>query len=186
MIWLRKIWNDSVGSKVIATGIIWLITSVSIWIYGLIVKISFKDAWVYFYNMKVPLFWVLMIVFTIWILRATFKKLHSKNTNNDSIYTVAQLELKKYNQKQVGNILWKWQVNFDEFEYEQPKIYDLQPYCTLHNTPLKMRAVSNYECPHPNCLNHFPISDMYKENPTQMKYIIESELEAMYENLLSK
>ena len=179
MNWLKKVWNDPVGSKVIA-GIIFAGFA------QIVQKIS-PEMWNKFYNFKIPVIWVIVVLFALWLIFGVYKRIiRKKKKPVQSIYTKEQLELKKYSQKQMGSILWKWEVLVGGFHFEQPKTSNLQPYCTLHDTPLKMRAVSNYECPFPNCLNHFPISEMYTENPMQVKYIIESELETKYEQLLSK
>lgn len=42
---IKKIWNDSVGSKVIAAGIILFISQIGIFIWGLIIKINFFDVY---------------------------------------------------------------------------------------------------------------------------------------------
>lgn len=43
--WIKKIWNDSVGSKVIATGITLFLSQIGLYIWGLIANIKFLEVY---------------------------------------------------------------------------------------------------------------------------------------------
>ncbi|KFC19318.1 hypothetical protein [Chryseobacterium sp. FH1] len=61
---LQKIWNDSVWSKVISVGILFLITLINNKIVSISQKISFKDAFLKFWNYPIKL-WICIVVLII-------------------------------------------------------------------------------------------------------------------------
>ena len=121
---------------------------------------------------QIFLFIIFIFIF-IWLIKRLFKK-------KQSIYTKEQEDILKINQKEIKNIILKYEVYFDD--NDKPKISDLTPYCNKHKGgfPLRMQISNswNYSCILPDCSNHV--------NSTKLNFIkniIESELEHKYEKM---
>jgi hypothetical protein len=109
--------------------------------------------------------------FGSWLMRKFF--------GNEARLTKARQEIMRFNNMPLGkqNLLCKWRVEFDE--WGQPKVEDLQPYCTAHGippVPMKGDLLSNrYNCL--GCSNHVP-------DVTVPRLYIQGQLESHWEKLV--
>lgn len=138
----KKIWNDPVGSKVIAVGIIGVLSILFAYIQSLVQEITFQESITKLYNLKIRVVYVILGGVLFLIGRHLFK--------GKGYYNKKQERLRKFNKMTVeqNDILLRWGVYFS-FE-GTPFIDDLTAFCTKHQPP--MRFV-NGTCPVRDCEN---------------------------------
>jgi len=165
---LKKIWKDSVWSKVIATGIIGIITFLYLQFIRISEKITFKEAYNKITDVKISVIYVLGIVLIFLILKAIVKRIFF---DKKSLYNKKQKKLREFNKlkdDEIG-ILFKWIVYFKH--NGTPFINDLTGFCTKHNeVPIKL---INGNCPMNDCDNYRIKLDEFK---------IENHIESMVIN----
>lgn len=169
---IKKIWNDPVLSKVIAVGIVGLISLIYAKFISATENLTFEDAFNKVLALKIGVIYVLASLVSYWILSWIYKKLFKKT---DSYYNDKQKKLREFNNTldQNTGILFRWGVYFN---YETPFIADLTPFCTKHGgTPLRF---INSRCPVQGCENERQTIDNYI-----VKNIIESELIDRWDNM---
>lgn len=178
----RRIWKDPVGSNVIGGLILIAITAVGAWIWSIFKDIPYLEVFQNIYSFKVRLLWVLVFFIAIYFLRILVKR----KGKNPIVRINPDAEIVKYNRREDGNILWKYDVII--YAQSKPTIRNLTPYCRLHGEPPRKMSMgySFFECPISGCQNQVPTNEMYQNNTSQIKLLIESELEAKYEELHSK
>lgn len=148
---IKKIWNDSVGSKVIAVGIVGIFSYIGFLIGKYLLSDSqelfFVEGFDKIYKINISIIYVPVILIAIWIIFWIFRKIFKKEK---PLYNKKQLKLREFNQLTDPNtgILYKWGVYFD---YETPFIADLTLYCTNHGEP-PFRFMYN-RCIMPDCIN---------------------------------
>ena len=153
---LKKIWKDSVGSKIIAAGIIALITFSYLKFESYSEKITLTEAYNKVVSYKVSLFYVLIVALLVLISTSVIKKLLK---NQKGLYNKKQKELRKFNKTKDSetDLLFKWIVYFKQ--NGTPFIADLTAFCTKHeDAPLKL---INGNCPIYGCENHKIRLDSY-------------------------
>ena len=158
---IKKIWKDPVWSKVIAVGIIALISLIYAKIKSVSDEISFVDALKSLLDIKISVVYAIGIIIAFLILRRLFKK-------KDGYYSAKQEKLRQFNKTTDPNtgIQFKWGVYFD---YDTPFIGDLTAFCTKHDGP-PIRFM-NDRCPIQGCENSNNRIDNYA-----VKNFIESDL----------
>lgn len=169
---IKKIWKDPVWSKVIAVGIIGLISLGYAKFLSAIDNVTFKEALDKILEIKISIVYVLAILIIYWILAWLFKQIFKKEK---SIYNAKQQKLREFNKTtdtETG-ILFKWGVFFN---HETPFISDLTAYCTKHGeTPIRFIGI---HCSIQGCENSRKIIDKYV-----VKNLIESELIDKWEKI---
>ncbi|MCY1660332.1 hypothetical protein [Chryseobacterium sp. SL1] len=159
-------------SKVIAVGIVAIITLSYTKFLSISEKVTFKEAFDKILEIKIPIFYVLVGVIVYWIVSVIVRKIFKKNS---SIYTKKQRKLREFNttQNNGDGLLYKWNVFFN---HQTPFIADLTIFCTKHGqTPI--RFIGN-KCSVSGCQNSQQEIDMYK-----LKNLIESTLIEEWEKL---
>jgi hypothetical protein len=140
---LKRIWKDPVWSKVIAVGIIAIISLLYAKIKSISTEITFQAALQGLINTKIRVIYVLAIILLYLVLRQVLNY-------KDRSYIKKHDTIRKYNKylhPQLG-ILFRWNVYFDD---DTPSISDLTPFCTKHDGP-PIRFINN-RCPMPGCEN---------------------------------
>lgn len=170
---IKKIWIYPVWSKVIAAGIVALITLGYTKFLSVSEEVTFKEAFDKILEIKISVFYVLVSIIIYWIASWTFKKIFRKN---NSVYTKQQQqklsEFNKSTDTQAG-LIFKWDVFFD---YQTPFIADLTVFCTKHGqTPIRFMGD---RCSIPGCEN-----SRQQINKSALKNLIESDLIDRWENL---
>ena len=128
---LKKIWKDSVGSKVISWLIIGVLTIVGLKIKSYYDKKSFAETFNWLVNFEIKLVYGIGAIIVFLILRKLFKP-------KKRYYNRSQRKLKKFNnntdlEQGVRN---EWTVYFGS--NGKPFISDLEFYCTEHGeAPLR-------------------------------------------------
>jgi hypothetical protein len=134
-------------------------------------------------TIRVSLYQILIFII-IFILLFIFIKIFWERTKIIS-YDKDKKKLLAYNQKEIGDLLWKWVVYFDL--NGKPKIDKLWPYCTKHdNVPYKMTysIFSNgYKCPINGCESWVKENTIYGTNISHIKNIVESYVEKEWEEI---
>lgn len=146
---LKKIWSDSVWSKVIASAIIGLSLIVYTKIESISKEITFAESLKIILDIKISVVYVIGIILVFLILNSIIKKFFkSKN----SYYSKKQKKLREFNKIadiEMG-LLYKWNVYFEQ--NGTPFIADLTGFCTKHGkAPLKL---INNKCPIRDCDNY--------------------------------
>ena len=170
---IKKIWKDPVGSKVIAVGIIGIISLVYAKVKSVTSDISFIEALKGIYDLKVRIVYIAVIIVLYLLLKIIIKKFFNKE--GKGYYTKEQEELRKFN-KMIDTsqgLKVTWGVYFD---YHTPFISDLTLFCTKHDGP-PLRFMNN-RCPIPNCKNAKNGIDYYA-----VKNLIESDLIEKWEKI---
>ncbi|MDP4209180.1 MAG: hypothetical protein Q8928_10240 [Bacteroidota bacterium] len=159
---ILKIWKDPVLSKVIAVGIVAIISLLYVKVISVIDKITFNTALNELLDLKIRVIYVLIVI----LIYLGIKMLLRKDKGR---YSKKQLRLREFNQlkdSQTG-ILFRWGVYF---HYNNgPFISDLTAFCTKHGTT-PLRFIYN-KCPVAGCENAKNSIDEYA-----IKNYIESEL----------
>ena len=159
---IRKIWNDPVGSKIIATGII----AICAYIYSLHSEETYleviRNMWYY----QIHLGWTIVIVVSFITLKSLWKKNGSNKLIPDKLEQKQEM-FKKANTKISfdDNLIVRFTTWFDTGS-GLPFIADESAYCTLHTTPMRMNSqgCSELNCRHNN----------YRINMSGTKHKIES------------
>lgn len=165
---IKKIWNDSVGSKVIAVGILGIISLVYAKIISATEGITFSQAYQSIFEIKVRLIFVVGAIILFLILRRVFKK-------KESYYSSKQKKLRELNNSKDPNtdILFRWGVYFD---HDTPFISDLNAFCTKHEgAPIRF---VNKRCSIHGCENSRKQIDFH-----MVKNLIESDLIDRWEKM---
>jgi hypothetical protein len=170
---IKKIWADTVLSKVIAVGIVALITLGYTKFLSVSENVTFNEASDKILEIKVAVFYVLVAVLIYWIASWAFKKKMFRK--NSSIYTKQQHKLRELNKTAdtEAGLLFKWNVFFD---YQTPFIADLTVFCTKHGQP-PIRFMGD-RCSIQGCENSHQQINMYA-----LKNFIESDLIDKWEKL---
>lgn len=169
---IKKIWTDPVWSKVIAVGIVALITLGYTKFLSVSEEVSFKEAFDKTLEIKIAVVYVIAALIAYWIIAWLFKKIFKKEK---AYYNAKQTKLRTFNKTTDPNtgILFKWGVFFD---YETPFISDLTAFCTKHGEP-PIRFMGD-SCPIQGCENSRQRIDKYA-----VKNFIESDLIDRWEKI---
>lgn len=169
---IKKIWDDPVLSKVIAVGIVGLISLIYARSISATEGLTFKEAYDRVLDIKVGIIYVLGCFVLYWILSWIYKKLFKKT---DDYYNSKQKKLRKFDNTldQNRGILHRWRVYFNN---DTPFIADLTAFCTKHG-PTPIRFI-NYRCPMQGCENEKYTIDNYV-----VKNFIESDLIERWEQI---
>src|SRR5690554_720343 len=126
---LKKIWKDSVGSKIIATGIIGVITFLYLKFESYSENITLTESYNKIVSFKVSLFYVFVFFSLFLIMTSLIRKLIKSRKGR---YNKKQKELIKFNKTQdpETGLLFKWIVYFKQ--NGTPFITDLTAFCTKH------------------------------------------------------
>lgn len=165
---IRKLWKDPVGSKVIAVGILGVISLIYAKIISATEGITFSQAYQSIFEIKVRLIYVAGAIILVLLLRRIFK-------NKKSFYSSKQKKLREFNNSKDPNtdILFRWGVYFD---YDTPFIADLDAFCTKHEgAPIRF---INDRCPIHGCEN-----SRNQINLHMVKNLIESDLIDRWEKM---
>ena len=94
MNWINKIWKDQVGSKVIAAGIIFVLSQLGILIWGLLANLNFievyKNIFVFFKTEYLIKGWHLTTLYSLFLVSLIFiiKILYNKRVKNSSQHEI--------------------------------------------------------------------------------------------------
>lgn len=155
----KKIWKDPVGSKLIAAGIIGVVTILGVWVKGYYSNESFYEALVWFLNLPIPLYFILSGVILVLVIIRIFR--YRKQG-----YSPKQRKLREFNSSTDTevNVRAEWTVYFNS--KGKPFIADLEFYCLEHgSTPMRFYA---NRCTYKNCknsklsFNEFEIKNIYE------------------------
>jgi hypothetical protein len=89
---IKQTWKDPVWSKVISAGIIGLVILIYNFIFSLITNTDFKTNITAFWNLKISL-WVVAVIIIVLLTIFTLKKLFNRKRKNDFAYDEKTLEL---------------------------------------------------------------------------------------------
>lgn len=89
---IKQIWKDPVWSKVISAGIIGLVILIYNYIFSLITNTDFKTNITEFWNLKISL-WVVAVIIVILVTIFTVKKIFNRKGKNNFAYDEKTLEL---------------------------------------------------------------------------------------------
>lgn len=145
-----KFWKDPVWSKVISAGLLAVIPLLYAFIKSITSQISFTQALITIYNLKIRLVHFIGALLLYGIVKMLLRKVPSSISKK-------QTRLKELNHSasEERGILFKWQVSFGSDG--EPFIWDLQASCCLHgNFPIRFMSG---KCPHPDCRNNYEIID---------------------------
>ena len=149
----KKIWNDSVGSKLISTAIIGVFAFIGVFVKSYYDEKSFTETINLIINYKVKLIIILLIFFGLFLFYWIFKR-------NFSFLNLGKIKLKTFNSitdKNTG-IRYEWSIFFDL--NGKPFIDDLEFFCVEHEElPLRLFGTS---CQDDNCKNSKIELDFYK------------------------
>lgn len=154
---LKKIWSDSVWSKVIASAIIGIAIIIYSKIESITNNISFSESFGKIVDIKVSIVYVIGFLLTFLIINSVVKKLYPKNKSH---YNKKQLKLKEFNRirDDEQGLLYKWRVYFKS--NGEPAIIDATGFCTKHSdAPIKL---INGNCPMRDCENSRIHLDEYR------------------------
>ena len=162
---IKKIWADPVWSKVIAVGIVALLTLGYTKFLSVSEELTFKEAFDKILEIKIAIFYVLVAIIVYWIGSLILKRIFRKNSG---FYTKQQQKLREFNKMEVTAtvLLFKWDVFFD---YQTPFIADLTVFCTKHGQP-PIRFMGD-RCSIQGCEN-----SRQQINKYALKNLIESDL----------
>ena len=169
---IKKIWADAVWSKVIAVGIVALITFGYAKFLSISEKVTFNEAFDKILEIKVAVFYVVVAIIIYWIASWVFKKIFRKNR---SIYSKQQQKLREFNKTDEPSegLLFKWEVYFNN---QTPFMADFKVFCTKHGQ-LPIRFIGD-RCSIQGCEN-----SRKQINTYVLKNFIESDLIDRWEKL---
>ncbi|GAB4156253.1 MAG: hypothetical protein Tsb0033_06590 [Winogradskyella sp.] len=165
---LKRIWKDPVGSKVIAVGILGVLSLIYAKIISVSDDITFSEAYERIFEIKIRLIYVVGGIFLFLLFKRIF-------TKKKGYYSSKQKKLREFNKTTDPNtdIMFRWGVYFD---YDTPFISDLTAFCTKHEGP-PIRFV-NDRCTLRDCENHRNRIDLH-----MVKNLIESDLIDRWEKI---
>lgn len=165
---IQKLWKDPVWSKVIAVGILGIISLIYAKIISTTEEITFSQAYQRIFDIKIRLIYIIGIILLLIILKRIFKK-------EKSYYSSKQKKLREFNNSKDPNtdILFRWEVYFD---YNTPFISKLNAFCTKHEGP-SIRFI-NDRCSIQGCENSRNRIDLH-----MVKNLIESDLIDRWEKM---
>lgn len=146
---LKKVWTDSVWSKVIASTIIGLSLIIYTKIESISEEITFSESLKKILDIRISVVYVVGIILVFFILKSIIKKIYE---TKKSYYDKKQRKLREFNKMtNIGmGVLYKWNVYFKH--NGTPFIADLTVFCTKHgDAPLKL---VNSNCPMRDCDNN--------------------------------
>lgn len=169
---IKKIWTDPVWSKVIAVGIVAIITLIYTKFFSFTENVTFEEAFDKIFEIKVKVVYIIDTLIIYWIFTWFFKKIFKKESG---FYNVKQQKLRTFNKitDPKTGILYKWQVFF---RYEIPFISDLTAFCTKHGE-IPIRFIGE-GCPIQDCENSGQKIDKFV-----IKNYIESDLIDKWEKI---
>lgn len=132
---IKKIWKDSVGSKIISWLIIGILTLISVKVKSYYDEKTFSETLNFLMNYQVRLIHIIMVLISILLLRWFYILIFKKEKSN---YSKKQLQLREFNsmtdtQQGIRN---EWTVWFGS--NGKPFISDLEFFCTEHgDVPLR-------------------------------------------------
>lgn len=167
----KKIWSDSVGSKIIASAIIGLFLIIYTKIESVSKEISFNESLKKILYIKLSVVYVIGFLLLLLILKSIFQKMFFSTSKE----TKKQKRLREFNKsldKELG-LMYKWRVYFKQGG--MPSIIDFTGFCTKHgDAPLKL---VNGNCPIRDCSNHrINLNEYLTENYIESLVIHEWEL----------
>lgn len=138
---IKKIWKDSVGSRIIAWLFILILTAAGMKAKSWFDETSFSEIFQYIINLEIRLIYVLAFIFVYSIVS---KLLSTKEIiDEDEVEYGKEDILRKFNKLEDSekNILIKWNVHFDLSG--NPFISDLTFFCTNHGE-VPVRYIFDY------------------------------------------
>ncbi|HTA83741.1 MAG TPA: hypothetical protein VK783_12425 [Bacteroidia bacterium] len=180
--WLATFFIAWLGKKILdATGIFENVTV-------FLSKMYTKNEVIGYLNKEYPIWKILfgatLLLIGYWLTSLIFRLLFGKQNK----YNKKREQLKKWNKQEMGGILWKWDVEFDDSG--RPFISNLQPYCISHGEPpLKMSlggflgAAGDYVCPIPGCRSGVSLNSYQLNSIQKARQYIESHLESTWEKI---
>lgn len=141
---IKKIWNDPVGSKIIASSILGLLGLIGIAIKSNYDEKSFYETFIWLVKFPIPLFYIVLSLIIIFIIYKIAKR--KKN-----YYSPKQRKLREFNSSidNEAGIKSEWTVYF--YNNGKPFITDLEFFCLLHDE-VPIRFFGN-RCSHIGCKN---------------------------------
>ena len=182
---IKKVWGDSVWSKVIANGISYVLGSILVFI-GFWIKSKYDNVSVWqnlntAYEYPIKLGWILigfaslLFLKLIYILsKNIFKKTSLPKLSETEINQNQLRQFTKYIDDKLS-IIFRWRVWFDK---NTPYATDIIYYCNRHSTPLKF---GRNGCIDNDCENNDLVM-----NKNTTKLAIESMLQHEYDLLTEK
>jgi len=143
---IKRIWKDPVWSKVIAYGIIALISATIIWIKSIIDETSLIETLKNLITLKVPLIYIIIGLILLVIIRTILNK-KGKTTLPDFI---------QYKKDFFEGIEWRWIWRWSNVTASW-NIYDLKPCCNKDKCGTAMELTSFSDRTYatcPRCDNH--------------------------------
>ena len=179
---IKKVWGDSVWSKVIANGISYVLGGILLFI-GFWIKSKYDNVSVWqnlntAYEYPIKSGWVAIGFLSILVLRLIYSIVKNKNkkqpatklsktqANKDELR-----QFTKYNDDKL-DIVFRWRVWFDN---NTPHATDITYYCNKHPTPLKFGGQG---CIDSDCKN-----SKITMNGNNTKLAIESLLQHEYDSI---
>lgn len=121
---IKQIWKDPVWSKVISAGIIGLVILIYNYIYSLVTNTDFKTNIKAFWNSKISL-WVVAVLILVLLVIYTLRKLFNRKEKDDFAYDEKTLEIdiaffnKVRNEMlTIQSIYWLRNNNFDGCSFQ--------------------------------------------------------------------
>lgn len=159
---IKKIWNDSVGSKVIASIIIGALSFVVIKIKSSVDEKTFEETFSLLINYQVKLIYLVLGFILFLVIRSLYRFFFrkKKDEQREGGQSLAEKKITSIN-----NLIDSKQGIRNEFtvyigDNGKPFITDLEFYCTKHeNVPLRFYGNN---CPISRCENSFLNLDEYK------------------------
>lgn len=133
----KKIWTDSVWSKVISVIIIGIFSYTAVFIGKYFLsdcqKLALIESFEKILKIKISIIYIPAILIANWIFFWLFKKIFKKEKPQ---YNSKQQELMKFNEISVieMGLLFRWDVSFYN---GNPLIVNFTMYCTKHEVPLR-------------------------------------------------
>lgn len=139
--WLKKIWNDSVGSSLISAGIVAIISAVFPFIIKAIgITTSIEDAFKAVFTFKINIWLTIGIVIVIMIIRGLIQKQREKNKKAPVLPFVNDF-VKGYYQNQIWKWSWQWNPNYKVYY-----IVDLNIECPNCKEGILNVEILGYRC----------------------------------------
>ena len=139
--WFKQIWNDPVGSKVIAAGIIAIISAVFPFIIKAIgITTNIEDAFKAVFTFKVNIWLAIAIVVVIMIIRGLIQR-HKEKNQKVPVPPFVNDFVESYYQ----NLKWKWRWQWSP-TYNFYYVVDLNIECPHCHQGVLNLGYMNYTC----------------------------------------